>query len=130
MDNIADKIIKNDEKGKKLDTDEFGLPLSGAKTLDYLVARIFMRNPDIYLDPEDNQLYIGRRRIDESQRMAVELADHYNDWCKGGRWPMIFNMVKKFAPRLDRSKLYISDYLLWDISKNKIVETVEKNKGV
>lgn len=130
MDNIADKIIQNDKRERKSDTDEFGLPVKGAKSLDYLVARIFFRNPDIYLDPEDNKLYIGRRQVEESQRMVVELADHYNDWCKGGRWPLVFNRVKKFAPRLDRSKIYISDYLLWDVENNKLVETFEKNRGV
>ena len=130
MDNIADKIIQGDKKAKKTSRDEFGLPLDGAGTLDYLVARIFLRNPGIYLDPEDNQLYIGQRRIEESQRMAVELSDHYNKWCKGGRWPMIFNRVKKFAPRLDRSKLYIADNLLWDIDNHKLIVTKEKVKGV
>lgn len=130
MDNIADKIIQNDAQTKKPDTDEFGLPLKGAKTLDYLVARIFFRNPDIYLDPEDNRLYIGRRQVDESQRSVVELADHYNDWCKGGRWPLVFNRVKKFAPRLDQSKLYISDHLLWDYDKHELIVTDEKVRGI
>lgn len=130
MDNIADKIIQNDAQTKKPDTDEFGLPLKGAKTLDYLVARIFFRNPDIYLDPEDNRLYIGRRQVDESQRSVVELADHYNDWCKGGRWPLVFNRVKKFAPRLDQSKLYIADNLLWDYDKHELIVTDEKVRGI
>ena len=130
MDNIADKIIQGDKKAEKASKDEFGLPLKGAGTLDFLVARIFLRNPGIYLDPEDNQLYIGQRRIEESQRMAVELSDHYNKWCKGGRWPMIFNRVKKFAPRLDRSKLYIADNLLWDIDKHELIVTKKKVKGI
>lgn len=130
MDNIADKIIQNDTKTKKPDTDEFGLPLKGAKTLDYLVARIFFRNPDIYLDPDDNRLYIGRRQVDETQRSVVELADHYNDWCKGGRWPLVFNRVKKFAPRLDQSKLYIADNLLWDYDKHELIVTDEKVRGI
>lgn len=130
MDNIADKIIQNDAQTKKPDTDEFGLPLKGAKTLDYLVARIFFRNPDIYLDPDDNRLYIGRRQVDESQRSVVELADHYNDWCKGGRWPLVFNRVKKFAPRLDQSKLYISDNLLWDYDKHELIVTDKKIRGI
>lgn len=130
MSDIAEAIIDGNNQQKRSERDEFGLPLSAVGELDYLVARIFLRNPNIYLDPEDNKLYIGQREIEESQRMAVELSDHYNKWCKGGRWPMIFNKVKKIAPRLDRSKLYISEHLLWDIDNHKLVVTKEKIRGV
>lgn len=130
--NIADKIIAQNDKAQKSakEVDEFGLPLAHAKNLEYLVARIFARNPDIYLDEDENKLYIGRRQVDESARSAVELADHYNDWCKGNRWPMIFNRVKHLAPRLDKTKLYIADNLLWDIEKQELVVTDKKIKGV
>jgi hypothetical protein len=127
---IADQIIDNNQSEQRVDTDEFGLPLDAKKTLAYIVARIFIRNPKIYLDPENNKLYIGQREVPESQRSAVELADYYNDWCKGGKWPLIFNQVKKFAPRLDRSKLYIADNLLWDCDKYKLVITEHKVKGI
>lgn len=128
--NIADKIIENRERRDTPDKDEFGLPLAHVNELEYLVARIFIRNPDIYLDEDENKLYIGRHQVQESARMAVELADHYNDWCKGNRWPMIFNRVKRLAPRLDKTKLYIADNLLWDIEKQELVVTERKVKGV
>lgn len=127
---IADQIIEKNKKNIRPDTDEFGLPLAHTNELDYLVARIFFRNPDIYLDPDDNKLYLGRRQVHESARTAVELADHYNDWCKGNRWPMVFNRIKHFAPRLDKTKLYIADNLMWDIEKQELIVTEEKIKGV
>lgn len=127
---IADRIIEQNKKDTRPNTDEFGLPLAHVNELDYLVARVFFRNPDIYLDPDDNKLYLGRRQVQESARTAVELADHYNDWCKGNRWPMVFNRIKHFAPRLDKSKLYIADHLLWDIEKQELITTEDRIKGV
>lgn len=121
---IADKIIRG---AVEIEThDELGLPLNASDELDYLVARILMRNPGLYLDPIDDKFYIGTREINLTQNKLVELADHYNDWCKGGRWPMVVNRLRKFAPRLDRSKIYISEHLMWDMDKQKLIR---KNNG-
>lgn len=116
---IADKIISGARN--EVERDEFGLPLDASDEVDYLVARILFRYPDIYLDPEDGELYIGTRQLQITQNKLVELADHYNNWCKAGRWPIVVNRLKKVVPRLDRSKLYISEHLLWDIDNHKLI---------
>lgn len=130
MDDIADKIIKNNKSGQTSEYDEYGLPVCSASELDYLVARIIIRNKDLYINSDDGCLYNGRSKIDETQRGIVTLADHYNNWCKGGRWPMVYNRLKKFVPTLDQSKLYIADNLLWDYDKHELIVTDEKVRGI
>ena len=121
---IADKIIQGTFDSDIYD--ELGLPLSAEGEIDYLVARILMRNPGLYLDPLDGKFYIGVREVNLTQNKLVELADHYNGWCKGGRWPMVVNRLRKFAPQLDRSKIYISKHLMWDMDNHKLIR---KNNG-
>lgn len=116
---LADRIIRG---AKDRDThDELGLPLNAKGEVDYLVARILMRNPDLYIDPLDNKFYIGTHEVTMTQNKLVELANSYNDWCKGGRWPLIVNRLREFTPRLDRSKLYISEHLMWDYDKHRLI---------
>lgn len=116
---LADRIIRG---AKDRDThDELGLPLNAKGEIDYLVARILMRNPELCIDPLDNKFYIGTHEVTMTQNKLVELANSYNDWCKAGRWPLVINRLREFAPRLDRSKLYISEHLMWDIDNHKLI---------
>ena len=116
---LADRIIRGAKD--KLTHDELGLPFNAKGEIDYLVARIIMRNPDLYVDPVDDKFYIGTREVTMTQNKLVELANSYNDWCKAGRWPLVINRLREFAPRLDRSKLQISEHLLWDYDEHKII---------
>lgn len=125
---IADRIIRGAKDNST--HDELGLPLSANGEIDYLVARILMRNPDLYIDPLDDKFYIRAREIAMTQNKLVELANSYNDWCKAGRWPLVVNRLREFTPRLDRSKLYISEHLMWDYDRHKLVVTSNENKGI
>lgn len=131
MKTLVDAVLEsNNQSHNPADFDEYGLPKSRADELDYTVARIFARNPHIYLNEEEGRLYIKHRPIQESYGELIKLGNICNQWTRPSRAQMVWNRIHELAPRYSKSRIWITDELLWDVDKQEIIKQSPKENHI
>ena len=131
--NLADKIIANSEP-KPNDSpwgelDEYGLPLNMSSRVEYTVARILLRHPDICVNPDDGRVYLteslDRRPLVENGRTVIELSNFASPF-KGDKAPLVFNKLRELLPKADTHSVAVSDGLIFDGRTHELKETLTK----
>lgn len=132
---LADQIVKRNEEASDASpsTDELGLTPPSPETPQYLVARALLLDtrahegePRIHcLHLRDDQVYAGHMALKESEQAVYELT-HLNHSLKKFEVVAFWRELRKYLPKLDRTKLEIAEGLLWDIESGKMVPTKER----
>lgn len=131
MNNLLDAVLASNNKSDNPDHyDEYGLPINRSNELDYTAARVFARNPRIYLYPEDNRLYIGKRPVSETANELVRLSNISNQWTKSARAPIVWNRIREMAPQYSDSCIWITDKILWDVDNHAIIYQESKENHI
>ena len=126
MADLADQIAKaNAKHGVKGDNlyelDEYDLP---ADWLDpeYIAARVIWRNLSeysvgradlLYTRNARKQLWLGHDRLKQDKPTLYRLAAP-NQMIKDFLVPQVFEIIRKHACYLDKTKILIDDGLYWD----------------
>lgn len=132
---LADQIVKRNEEAPDAtpSTDELGIPIPSPETPQYWVARALLIDtrahegePRIHcLHLRGDEVYAGHKPLRETEPVVYELA-HLNHSVKRFEVVAFWRELKKYLPKLDRSKLEIAEGLLWDIEHGKIISTKER----
>ena len=127
---LAEKIISRGAAGEEApwgELDRYGLPLKYSGHVDYTVARIIIRHPDICLNPNDGRIYllddIRREPIKEDSRTVVELANFASPF-RGERAVLVFNRLKELLPKVDTKSMLVGDGLVFDGETKTLKETL------
>lgn len=114
---LADQIIQAREKQQEQKVDDIGLPIPDwfthkNYTPDYLVARVFMLHPQIYL--HNTLLWEHGEHIEEDNTTLASLA----------KWPytvspsmlaVVWDRIRELAPELDRTRIAITSDLVFNM---------------
>ena len=131
MKTLVDAVLEsNNQSYNPADFDEYGLPLNRADELDYTAARVFARNPKLYLNEEDGRLYIKHRPISETYSELMRLSNIYNQWTRPSRAQLVWNRIHEVAPRYSSSRIWITDELLWDIDNQELIKQSPKENHI
>lgn len=127
---LADKIISNnipEPSSPWGELDEYGLPKRLSGHVDYTVARIIIRHPDICVNPNDGRIYLTddvyREPIAENSRAVVELSNFASPF-KGERAALVFNRLKEVLPKVDTKSVLVGDGLVFDGQSHTLKETL------
>lgn len=130
--NLAEQIISgnaDDNSSPWGELDQYGLPIKFSDHVDYTVARIIIRHPDICVNPDDGQLYLlkgfDRGPIIENSRTIVELANFASPF-RGDRAVLVFNRLKEVLPKIDMHSVIVGDGLVFDGETKQLKETMTK----
>ena len=126
-----DNQIKREQaKSEYIFTDELGITITiPVKQMDdrqlgiYIAYRIFKKNKDVYLDPEDGGIHQGHNPlpiVEDKQNLLRLSASSYT---RPGATAYAWEFLQSFVPKLDRSKLVIMPGLLFDKETGEIIET-------
>lgn len=130
---LADRIINKNSSDPELlpwgELDEYGLPVRLSGHVDYTVARIIIRNPDICVNPDDGRIYltnsIDRIPVNETSRTVVELSN-FSSPFKGDKAAIVFNRLKELLPKADTKSVMVGDGLIFDGETHSLKETLTK----
>ena len=138
MNDLEDAILQSQDNQIKREkanseyifTDELGITITiPVKQMDdrqlgiYLAYRVFKKNKDVYLDPEDGGIHQGHNPlpiVEDKQNLLRLSASSYT---RPGATAYAWVFLPSFVPKLDRSKLVIMPGLLFDKETGEIIET-------
>ena len=141
MSDLEDAILQSQDNQIKREkanseyifTDELGITITiPVKQMDdrqlgiYLAYRVFKRNKDVYMDPDDGGIHQGHNPlpiVEDKQNLLRLSASSYT---RPGATAYAWEFLTSFVPKLDRSKLVIMPGLLFDKETGEIIETDEK----
>lgn len=138
MSDLEDAILQSQDNQIKREkanseyifTDELGITITiPVKQMDdrqlgiYLAYRVFKRNKDVYLDPDDGWIHQGHNPfpITEDKQNLLRLSA--SSYTRPGATAYAWEFLPSFVPKLDRSKLVIMPGLLFDKETGEIIET-------
>lgn len=131
---IAEQIIEsNSSVGESPwgELDDYGLPTKYSNHVDYTVARIIIRHPDICVNPNDNRVYllgdVCREPVRETSRTIVELSNFASPF-KGDKVALVFNRLKDVLPKVDMTSIAIGDELVFDGKTKTLKETLSREQ--
>lgn len=131
---IAEQIISSNSSQEKSpwgELDDYGLPIKYSDHVDYTVARIIVRHPEICVNPHDNRIYLldgpSREPIRETSRTIVELSNFASPF-KGDRVALVFNRLRDVLPKVDMESVAIGDGLVFDGKTKKLKETLTREQ--
>ena len=138
MSDLEDAILQSQDNQIKREkanseyifTDELGITITiPVKQMDdrqlgiYLAYRVFKRNKDVYIDPDDGGIHQGHNPlpiVEDKQNLLRLSASSYT---RPGATAYAWEFLLSFVPKLDRSKLVIMPGLLFDKETGEIIET-------
>lgn len=138
MSDIEDAILQSQDnqikrekaKSEYIFTDELGITITiPIKQMDdrqlgiYLAYRVFKRNKDVYLDPDDGGIHKGHDPvpIPEDKQNLLKLAA--SSYTRPGATAYAWEFLPYMVPKLDRSKLVIMPGLLFDKETGELINT-------
>lgn len=145
MSDIEDAILQSQDnqikrekaKSEYIFTDELGITITTpVKQMDdrqlgiYLAYRVFKKNKDVYLDPDDGGIHKGHDpvSIQEDKQNLLKLAA--SSYTRPGATAYAWEFLPYMVPKLDRSKLVIMSGLLFDKETGEIINTDGKELTV
>ena len=126
-----DNQIKREKaKSEYIFTDELGITITiPIKKMDdrqlgiYLAYRVFKKNKDVYLDPDDGGIHQGHNPVpiveDKQNLLRLSASSYTRPGATAYAWEFLPYMV----PKLDRSKIVIMSGLLFDKETGEIINT-------
>lgn len=126
-----DNQIKREKaKAEYVFTDELGITITAPikemsdKGLGlYLAYRVYKRNKDIYLDPDDGKIHRGHNPTpvveDKQNLLRLAAASYTRPGATAYAWEFLPDML----PKLDRNKLVIMPGLIFDRQTGEIIRT-------
>lgn len=131
---IAEQIITgaaSDGGSPWGELDDYGLPVKFSDHVDYTVARIIARHPDICVNPHDNGIYLldsnSRLPVKENSRTVMELSNFASPF-KGDRSVLVFNRLREVLPKIDMESVAVGDGLVFDGRTHALKETLTKKQ--
>lgn len=126
-----DNQIKREKaKSEYVFTDELGITTTiPVKKMDdrqlgiYLAYRVFKKNKDVYLDPDDGGIHQGHNPmpiVEDKQNLLRLSASSYT---RPGATAYAWEFLPYMVPKLDRSKIVIMPGLLFDKETGEIINT-------
>lgn len=124
---LADAIVDHNEAqaaGLGEDVDEFGIPIPLSITAQYLVARALLRDEGRGsingLHLREGEIWKGHERVEETMDRFYILTGLE---AKVDRWIFLqfWFELKRFIPKLDRSKLEVAGGVYWDIANGGLI---------
>lgn len=126
-----DNQIKREKaKSEYIFTDELGITITiPVKKMDdrqlgiYLAYRVFKKNKDVYLDPDDGGIHQGHNPmpiVEDKQNLLRLSASSYT---RPGATAYAWEFLPYMVPKLDRSKIVIMPGLLFDKETGEIINT-------
>lgn len=126
-----DNQIKREKaKSEYVFTDELGITITiPVKKMDdrqlgiYLAYRVFKKNKDVYLDPDDGGIHQGHNPmpIVEDKQNLLRLSS--SSYTRPGATAYAWEFLPYMVPKLDRSKIVIMPGLLFDKETGEIINT-------
>lgn len=145
MSDIEDAILQSQDnqikrekaKSEYIFTDELGITITiPIKKMDdrqlgiYLAYRVFKKNKDVYLDPDDGGIHQGHNPVpiveDKQNLLRLSASSYTRPGATAYAWEFLPYMV----PKLDRSKIVIMPGLLFDKETGEIINTDGKELTV
>ena len=138
MSDLEDAILQSQDNQIKREkanseyifTDELGITITiPIKHMDdrqlgiYLAYRVFKKNKDVYLDPEDGEIHQGHNPLPITEDKQNLLRLSASSYTRPGATAYAWEFLASFVPKLDRSKLVIMPGLLFDKETGEIIET-------
>ena len=126
-----DNQIKREKaKSEYIFTDELGITITiPIKKMDdrqlgiYLAYRVFKKNKDVYLDPDDGGIHQGHNPVpiveDKQNLLRLSASSYTRPGATAYAWEFLPYMV----PKLDRSKIVIMPGLLFDKETGELINT-------
>ena len=126
-----DNQIKREKaKSEYIFTDELGITITiPVKKMDdrqlgiYLAYRVFKKNKDVYLDPDDGGIHQGHNPVpiveDKQNLLRLSASSYTRPGATAYAWEFLPYMV----PKLDRSKIVIMPGLLFDKETGELINT-------
>lgn len=131
---IAEQIISgavSDGGSPWGELDDYGLPVKFAYHVDYTVARIIARHPDICVNQHDNGIYLldsnNRLPVKENSRTVVELSNFASPF-KGDRAVLVFTRLREVLPKIDMESVSVGGGLVFDGRTHTLKETLTKEQ--
>lgn len=139
---LADKVIEASRKNPDRDDgyDELGIIISNKS--EYYVARalrinylnrMFGEEPDesamLHTRNNGEELWLGHKYLTYSPRTIYSLIK-INKSLQMWQLAEIWDLLLKYAPPLDESKILIDPHTYWDIEKGELCHTDEYLEGV
>lgn len=126
-----DNQIKREKANSEyIFTDELGITITiPVKQMDdrqlgiYLAYRVFKKNKDVYLDPDDGGIHQGHNPLPIAEDKQNLLRLSASSYTRPGATSYAWEFLPSFVPKLDRSKLVIMPGLLFDKETGEIIET-------
>lgn len=123
---LADQLIAaNEEQHKQVEIDELGIPLPRPQTnrahYNYLVARVFKRNPHLYTRYNRTQLWNSHTLIQPTLEDIARLAD-WVDKLPPQAIVYIYDKCKELAPQLNEDIIAITPRLAWSFKEQRLIE--------
>ena len=138
MSDLEDAILQSQDNQIKREkanseyifTDELGITITiPVKQMDdrqlgiYLAYRVFKKNKDVYLDPEDGGIHQGHNPLPITEDKQNLLRLSASSYTRPGATAYAWEFLPSCVPKLDRSKLVIMPGLLFDKETGEIIET-------
>ena len=138
MSDLEDAILQSQDNQIKREkanseyifTDELGITITiPVKQMDdrqlgiYLAYRVFKKNKDVYLDPEDGGIHQEHNPLPIVENKQNLLRLSASSYSRPGATAYAWEFLRSFVPKLDRSKLVIMPGLLFDKETGEIIET-------
>lgn len=133
---LVDEALKSKKTKSRLESAEFDstpeydeLGLKVQDTTDYFVARILMLRKNLWLAEDRKTIYEGRSEIKESSSELYRLSQSRKVIKPNYQW-VIWERLHHVLPVLDKSKIIITDDLVWDSEKGELVSDVDARSEV
>lgn len=133
---LVDEALKSKKTKARLESAEFDstpeydeLGLKVQDTTDYFVARILMLRKNLWLAEDRKTIYEGRSEIKESSSELYRLSQSRKVIKPNYQW-VIWERLHHVLPVLDKSKIIITDDLVWDSEKGELISDADARSEV
>ena len=133
---LVDEALESKKTKARLESAEFGstpeydeLGLKVQDTTDYFVARILMLRKNLWLAEDRKTIYEGRSEIKESPSELYRLSQSRKAIKPNYQW-VIWERLHHVLPVLDKSKIIITDDLVWDSEKGELIPDADARSEV
>ena len=133
---LVDEALKSKKTKTRLESAEFDstpeydeLGLKVQDTTDYFVARILMLRKNLWLAEDRRTIYEGRSEIKESSSELYRLSQSRKVIKPNYQW-VIWERLHHVLPVLDKSKIIITDDLVWDSEKGELTSDADARSEV
>lgn len=133
---LVDEALKSKKTKARLESAEFDstpeydeLGLKVQDTTDYFVARILMLRKNLWLAEDRKTIYEGGSEIKESSSELYRLSQSRKVIKPNYQW-VIWERLHHVLPVLDKSKIIITDDLVWDSEKGELISDVDARSEV